>query len=187
MLDVKSKLNLPPRNRDFKRPEFWTTRSWQVRPPEPPAAPFEFPEDDLIAKLVHIYFEKINLFFPLLHRVGLSPRCRDTKLMFTSQRFNATSTRRSISLTVTSRTSSCYVRRFSSPFLRAHVSSVCACAARYTDDPRVFIEELNDVHTAGWQWARQVKVIRPNMVQKPTLFEIQSFCVCASSSHLATH
>ena len=34
------------------------------------------------------------------------------------------------------------------------------------------------MHTAGWQWARQVKVIRPNMVQKPSLFEIQSFRVC---------
>ena len=75
MLDVKSKLNLPPRNRDFKRPEFWTTRTWQVRPPEPPATPFEFPEDDLIAKLVHLYFEKINLFFPLLHRVRFSLSC----------------------------------------------------------------------------------------------------------------
>ncbi|KAL1679398.1 fungal-specific transcription factor domain-containing protein [Schizophyllum commune] len=146
MLDVKSKLNLPPRNRDFKRPEFWTTRSWQVRPPEPPAAPFEFPEDDLIAKLVHIYFEKINLFFPLLHRPTLQ-RYIDQKKHFTDRYF-------------------------------AHVLLLlCACAARYTDDPRVFIEDLNDVHTAGWQWARQVKVIRPNMVQKPTLFEIQSFCL----------
>ncbi|KAI5890685.1 uncharacterized protein SCHCODRAFT_02351135 [Schizophyllum commune H4-8] len=146
MLDVKSKLNFPPRNPDFKRPEFWTTRTWQVRPPEPPASPFEFPEDDLIAKLVHLYFEKINLFIPLLHRPTLQ-RYIDQKKHHTDRYF-------------------------------AHVLLLlCACAARYTDDPRVFIEESNDVHSAGWQWARQVKVIRPNMVEKPTLFEIQSFCL----------
>ena len=132
MLDVKSKLNLPPRTVDFKRPEFWTTRTWQVRPPEPPAAPFEFPEDDLIAKLVHLYFEKINLFFPLLHRVSHPSAVCSVGLTSTSQHFNATSTRRSITLTITSHTSFYYVRWRCPPLhLCSYVVSVCLRGSLY--------------------------------------------------------
>ncbi|KAL1745710.1 fungal-specific transcription factor domain-containing protein [Schizophyllum fasciatum] len=147
MLDVKRQCNLPEdRARDFKRPEFWTTRPWQVRPADIPALPYIFPEEDLLSKLIHLYFEKINLFFPLLHRPTFQ-RYIDQGLHHSDHNF-------------------------------AHVVLLlCGCAARYTDDSRVFIEDLDDVHTAGWQWVNQVKVIRSNMIEKPTLFEVQAFCL----------
>ncbi|TRM69375.1 fungal-specific transcription factor domain-containing protein [Schizophyllum amplum] len=145
MLDVKRRCNIPDdRIWDFKRPEFWTTRAWQVRPPDAPFLPLVFPEPDLMAKLVHLFFEKINLFFPLLHRPTFQ-RYIDQELYLKDRGF-------------------------------AHVLLLlCGCASRYTDDPRVFLQDVNDPHSAGWKWVSQVRVIRSTMIEKPTLFEIQGY------------
>ncbi|KAF5370577.1 hypothetical protein D9758_001905 [Tetrapyrgos nigripes] len=58
----------------------------------------------------------------------------------------------------------------------ATVLLVCALASRYSEDPRVLAisgEELS----AGWQWYRQVEVIRQSLFEIPTLFELQVYCL----------
>ncbi|KAF5374528.1 hypothetical protein D9615_009070 [Tricholomella constricta] len=51
-----------------KREEFWTVRPWERAGDVVKKVSFIFPEDDLLACLVDLYFTKVNLFLPLLHR-----------------------------------------------------------------------------------------------------------------------
>ncbi|KAJ2935650.1 hypothetical protein H1R20_g1444, partial [Candolleomyces eurysporus] len=46
------------------RPVFW---KWEKAPP-PDNRPFDFPEPDLLEKLVELYFDNVNFYMPLLHR-----------------------------------------------------------------------------------------------------------------------
>jgi hypothetical protein len=72
-------VNLPSR-----RPEFWhfepaspflspgavklTSLQWVIPKLEDPEPHYQFPDPDLLANLVDLYFEDINSFLPLLHR-----------------------------------------------------------------------------------------------------------------------
>ncbi|KAG6812669.1 hypothetical protein H0H92_001427 [Tricholoma furcatifolium] len=51
-----------------KRDEFWDMRPWECITEDAPKATFVFPDDDLIAVLVDLYFAKLNILLPLLHR-----------------------------------------------------------------------------------------------------------------------
>ncbi|KAH6913531.1 fungal-specific transcription factor domain-containing protein [Coprinopsis sp. MPI-PUGE-AT-0042] len=51
-----------------KRDEFWVQHPWEGRTTSTSKAQYIFPEDDLITHLVDLYFTKINLYLPLLHR-----------------------------------------------------------------------------------------------------------------------
>jgi hypothetical protein len=70
-LDLKSEYNGSDQDRITlanRRPEFWNQHSWErtslrLDPPR-----YTFPEPDLIEQLVDLYFSRINLFYPLLHR-----------------------------------------------------------------------------------------------------------------------
>ncbi|KAG5645114.1 hypothetical protein DXG03_006928 [Asterophora parasitica] len=50
------------------REEFWIPLPWERDRDVVPKASFVFPQDDLMASLVDLYFTKINLMLPLLHR-----------------------------------------------------------------------------------------------------------------------
>ncbi|EAU90888.1 nucleus protein [Coprinopsis cinerea okayama7 len=50
---------------------------------------------------------------------------------------------------------------------------VCAHGARYSDDPRVFPEGTTSTCSAGWQWFEQVHILRKNLFNRTTLFELQ--------------
>ncbi|KAK0185007.1 fungal-specific transcription factor domain-containing protein [Armillaria mellea] len=52
------------------RPEFWQTSQWKLGHPDHfvTGAGFTFPPDDLLWSLVDIYFERVNILVPLLHR-----------------------------------------------------------------------------------------------------------------------
>ncbi|KAF9072557.1 fungal-specific transcription factor domain-containing protein [Rhodocollybia butyracea] len=50
-----------------KRPEFWEVPKWQAYP-QPESPPYSFPDPDLLALLVRLFFEKIHPYFPMLHR-----------------------------------------------------------------------------------------------------------------------
>ncbi|KAJ3874892.1 fungal-specific transcription factor domain-containing protein [Lentinula edodes] len=52
----------------FKRVEFWSVHPWQIRKPEDRPPPFEFPPDDLMISLIDLFFTKIHLLLPILHR-----------------------------------------------------------------------------------------------------------------------
>ncbi|KAJ6457355.1 fungal-specific transcription factor domain-containing protein [Mycena sanguinolenta] len=54
--------------------------------------------------------------------------------------------------------------------------AVLAVASRYSDDPRIFIN--NDpllVHSAGWNFAKQV--LFPRSLFEPSIYEVQMYCV----------
>ncbi|KAK7008008.1 fungal-trans domain-containing protein [Favolaschia claudopus] len=48
------------------RPVYWTPTPWEV-PPEP-RIDLEFPPDDLLHDLIDIYFQQVNIYWPILHR-----------------------------------------------------------------------------------------------------------------------
>jgi len=64
----------------------------------------------------------------------------------------------------------------------AVVLLVCAIASRYSNDPRVFIEDENCTRTSGWKWFEQVRVLKKNLLLPPTLYDVQ-YC-CVSPFHL---
>ncbi|KAJ7114590.1 fungal-specific transcription factor domain-containing protein [Mycena crocata] len=49
-----------------KRPEYWTTRPWELLADEKPQ--YVFPDDDLITSLLELYFSNVHPTLPLLHR-----------------------------------------------------------------------------------------------------------------------
>ncbi|KAK7439588.1 Gypsy retrotransposon integrase-like protein 1, variant 2 [Stygiomarasmius scandens] len=57
------------------------------------------------------------------------------------------------------------------------VLAVCACASRLSDDPRVLCDSTHRF-SAGWEWFRQIKLIRANITLcPPTIYELQLFCL----------
>ncbi|KII84068.1 hypothetical protein PLICRDRAFT_367695 [Plicaturopsis crispa FD-325 SS-3] len=50
------------------RHRFWRQNPWQQYAPLPERRDFFFPESDLLAALVDLYFDRLNIYFPLLHR-----------------------------------------------------------------------------------------------------------------------
>ncbi|KAF8125022.1 fungal-specific transcription factor domain-containing protein [Mycena galopus ATCC 62051] len=61
--------------------------------------------------------------------------------------------------------------RFGSTLLMA-----AALGARYSDDPRVFLDDVKDHrrHSAGWKWHSQVRIIPKYLIFKPVLHELQT-------------
>lgn len=49
------------------RPEFWSVHPWDKAPP-PRDIPLIFPEPDLLQDLIDLYFDKVDVYTPLLHR-----------------------------------------------------------------------------------------------------------------------
>ncbi|KAF7361605.1 Zn(2)-C6 fungal-type domain-containing protein [Mycena venus] len=58
---------------------------------------------------------------------------------------------------------------------------VCSLGARYSDDPRVVLEGIEDRarHSAGWKWHSQVRVIPKHLIYKPDLYELQTVALSA--------
>ncbi|KAJ7147910.1 fungal-specific transcription factor domain-containing protein [Mycena crocata] len=56
-----------PSEPEWKRPEYWVMRPWEKRSIEPPPQ-YTFPDADLIADLILLYFDNIHPTMPLLHR-----------------------------------------------------------------------------------------------------------------------
>ncbi|KAF8212168.1 fungal-specific transcription factor domain-containing protein [Mycena galopus ATCC 62051] len=49
--------------------------------------------------------------------------------------------------------------------------------ARHSDDPRVFLDGMEDQQTAGWKWHSQVRVVPNHLVYKPDLYELQTIAL----------
>ncbi|KAG7098332.1 hypothetical protein E1B28_000293 [Marasmius oreades] len=50
-----------------KRSEFWQVAPWELATAERERPSYIFPDDSLMASLTSLYFEKVNVFFPILH------------------------------------------------------------------------------------------------------------------------
>ncbi|KAG5645116.1 hypothetical protein DXG03_006930 [Asterophora parasitica] len=128
------------------REEFWILRPWERDVDVVPKASFVFPEDGLMTALVDLYFTKVNLILPLLHRPSFE-RSITEGLHLQDDGFGA------------------------------NVLLVCAVASRFSDDPRVFLDGTDSLHSAGWKWYLQVKQIRKSLLAPPTLYDLQFYCL----------
>ncbi|KAJ3992928.1 fungal-specific transcription factor domain-containing protein [Lentinula boryana] len=66
-------------------------------------------------------------------------------------------------------------RHLLDPDFGAIVLAVCSIAARDSNDPRVFKHDTKI--TAGWQWFRQVRLVRPHFVEPTSVHELQLCCL----------
>ncbi|KXN91050.1 hypothetical protein AN958_03117 [Leucoagaricus sp. SymC.cos] len=57
-----------PAGRSLRRPLFWDLRAWEVEHVNADLPQFEFPEKHLRDHLVSLYFDRLNIYVPLLHR-----------------------------------------------------------------------------------------------------------------------
>jgi hypothetical protein len=111
---------------------------------------FSFPDSDLIDQLVDLYFSRINLFLPLLHRPTFERHLRDGLHL--------------------------HDQAFASVLL-----CLCACASRYSDDPRVLLEGSTAWRSSGWKWFAQVQMLRRSLMGPPLLYDVQMYAVCPLS------
>ena len=54
---------------------------------------------------------------------------------------------------------------------------LCACASRYSDDPRVLLEGTTAWHSSGWKWFSQVQRLRQSLMGPPLLYDVQMYVV----------
>ena len=57
---------------------------------------------------------------------------------------------------------------------------VCAVASRYSDDPRVFVDDVQGgvaEHSAGWKYYEQVQMARRTLFEPPCLEDLQTYYV----------
>ncbi|KAJ6596639.1 fungal-specific transcription factor domain-containing protein [Mycena sp. CBHHK59/15] len=59
----------------------------------------------------------------------------------------------------------------------ATLLAVLAVASRYSDDPRVFVPGANTSLSSGWKFFNQVQVVRKSLFDKPTIYEVQLYCL----------
>lgn len=97
--------------------------------------------------LIDLYWENVNDYYPLLHRPTFDANLQDG-LHLRDEGFGAS------------------------------VLLVCAIGARFSDDPRVSLEEYsNTPHSSGWEWFRQVQLVRKSLLAPPRLYDLQICCV----------
>jgi hypothetical protein len=70
------------------RTEVWRMHPWELARREEPPPDYDFPEDDLLADLVVVYFEQVNTFIPVLHRPSFE-RCLAEDLHYRDPHFGA--------------------------------------------------------------------------------------------------
>ncbi|KAL1727146.1 fungal-specific transcription factor domain-containing protein [Schizophyllum commune] len=162
-LDIKHQYHIQsgaePPDSVYARPkirsEFLYPRTWQLRAQDAAGSTlgtgtlglnFRFPEADLLDKLAELYFEHINLYFPLLHRPTFIRLIEEGTYLRD--------------------------RHFAYVLLL-----VLGLGSRYSDDPRVLVDGTNDLHSAGWKYVSQVTQIRPAMAVRPSLYEVQAYCL----------
>ncbi|KAF5371633.1 hypothetical protein D9758_003376 [Tetrapyrgos nigripes] len=131
----------------FKRAAYWDILPWQIDL-DFDREPYMFPEDDLLQELIEIYFEKINIYMPLLHRPTFTTAIKEG-LHLVDEQFGGL------------------------------VLGLCALASRQSDDPRNGYEGVESRLSYGWKWFRQINLVRRSFVGKPSLYELQLYCLTA--------
>ena len=54
---------------------------------------------------------------------------------------------------------------------------VCANGSRFTDDPRVLLDDNKIPQSAGWKWFQQVQMVRKSLLAPPRLYDLQIYAV----------
>ena len=66
------------------------------------------------------------------------------------------------------------------PSVAAVYLLICPVASRFTDDPRVFSDNVDSKvveHSAGWKFFEQVQMVRKTLLGPPCLEDLQTYCV----------
>ncbi|PCH39377.1 hypothetical protein WOLCODRAFT_29517 [Wolfiporia cocos MD-104 SS10] len=121
----------------------------QLQEEPQPHAAQHFPDADLMSTLIDLYFARVNAYTPLLHRPTFEANIKDG-LHLQDEGFGST------------------------------VLLVCAIGARFSDDSRVFLTNFHDnTLSCGWEWFKQVQMIRKSLLAPPRLYDLQTFCLTA--------
>ncbi|KAF8998967.1 fungal-specific transcription factor domain-containing protein [Cyathus striatus] len=151
LLALKNKyttgLSVKQRILQNRRPFFWKRLPWD-KDTMRPIVNYTFPPPDLITKLTDAYFEHVNLLYPLLHRPTFD-RAVANSLHLHDEGFGSV------------------------------LLLVCAVGSRYTDciDKRTLFDGENSPYSAGWKWYNQVQVVKSGLVDSPTLYDLQLYCL----------
>ncbi|PFH53811.1 hypothetical protein AMATHDRAFT_54332 [Amanita thiersii Skay4041] len=132
----------------FRRPIYWDIRPWErVYADNAHASNFVYPDLDLIYHLMHLYFDHVNIYFPLLHRptfqqlVSEGLHLRDTSFGATLLMVCAVASRYS------------------------------------DDPQVILPEDAPSRLSAGWKFFEQVPVLRNYFIDKITLYDVQYYCL----------
>ncbi|KAJ7578642.1 fungal-specific transcription factor domain-containing protein [Mycena floridula] len=132
------------------RPDFWNPRPWEtLRVHQRPV--YEFPPDDLMASLIHLYFARVHIFLPLLHRPTFQRKIAEGEHLDVSSTFGTV------------------------------VMLVMAVASRFSDDPRVLAPGQDSLLSSGWKWFAPVRPVLYGFVdcytQMTSLYDLQAICL----------
>ncbi|KAI0058762.1 hypothetical protein BV25DRAFT_1196308 [Artomyces pyxidatus] len=149
-LDLKSEVSgtVPITMRDAlsrgeRRPDFWLLHPWERERFAPQPITYVFPEPDLLASLVELYFQYIAPLIPLLHRPTFMQGLVEGRHLVDAG-------------------------------FAGIVLLVCGTASRYSDDPRVLLDEANGhFHSAGWKYFNQVPLVGTSVLSAPGLHDLQ--------------
>lgn len=161
-----------------------SSRQWEIHNPhmKAPLNP-TFPEPDLALHLIDLYFQHMNIYLPLLHRPTFL-KLTSEKALITSDYFAQDNGK---SWTCSAIIDMILLIRemigLDDPFTLVYLL-VCAVGARYSDDPRCLLDGVtatspHATHSNGWKWFHQAQAqaSRRNVINPPTLFDIQFFAV----------
>ncbi|CCM00118.1 uncharacterized protein FIBRA_02145 [Fibroporia radiculosa] len=143
-------------SQDYSHDTLGTHFKWLSAQLQEEAQPHEaqhYPESDLMLSLIELYFREVNAYSPLLHRPTFENNIKDG-LHLRDEGFGST------------------------------VLLVCAIGARFSDDPRVFLSDYQDNPlSCGWEWFKQVQMIRKSLLAPPRLYDLQVYCLTAMFLH----
>ncbi|KAF7321767.1 Zn(2)-C6 fungal-type domain-containing protein [Mycena kentingensis (nom. inval.)] len=144
-INVKEEYLGRPIVTQFRRPEFWNQRPWEISANDQ-RPQYVFPDQQLMNDLIKLYFDNVQPCFPLLHRPTFE-RSVAKHLHISDHRFGGL------------------------------VLSVLAVASRFSDDPRVFVPEAKSTLSSGWNFFKQVQIVRKSLFDEPSLYEVQNYCL----------
>ncbi|KAF5328397.1 hypothetical protein D9619_013322 [Psilocybe cf. subviscida] len=155
------------------RMEYWMPLPWEAHKPSTKTSfNSSFPEADLGAHLIDLYFRHLNISLPLLHRPTFMNLVNERGFLNPDEghpffEYNG------------------QISNVDDPFTLVYLL-VCAVGARYSDDLRCLLDGVpptlpHATHSNGWKWFHQVQALAAgwNMIRPPTLFDIQFYVLSA--------
>lgn len=125
---------------------------------------FKFPDPDLMAALIDLYFIHMNRYLPLLHRPTFE-RAINSGLHYTDASFAATL------------------------LLVCAVAAKYSDDPRVMDEPQK-PGGKPDPHSSGWKWFAQVPLVKTVSISVPSLYDLQFYAVgppACPSRWIGTH
>lgn len=123
---------------------------------------YNFPDRDLIASLLDLYFTTVHPTIPILHRPTFEKYVAEG-LYFTDREFGGTLLSVLAVASRVSQSKSIFVR-----FSAGHHYS------QYSNDPRVFVAGDSSL-SSGWPFFVQIRILQKMF--EPTIHEVQMYCV----------